>query len=63
METKSTWVVVTMDIKLQEQLEMAILAKVDKMNIEELQQYVIDDLWEYLYTADDEEILDFINEE
>ena len=55
--------VVTMDIKLQEQLEMAILAKVDKMNIEELQQYVIDDLWEYLYTADDEEILDFINEE
>ena len=52
-----------MDIKLQEQLEMAILAKVDKMNIEELQQYVIDDLWEYLYNADDEEILDFINEE
>lgn len=52
-----------MNIKLEEQLEVAILAKVDKMNIEELQQYVIDDLWQYLYNADGETIQDFINEE
>ena len=49
-----------MNAKLEQELENAIIDLVERMDIKELQQYAIDDLWRFYCNASDDVINEFL---